>query len=587
MTTKPMRYYLVTLIRYALLICILHATLWAMMNASTLLYGVLISRLVSGLEANDNERVRMIILAFAGLGIGQSLLWLLAGRTEIAMRFRMSGVVRRNLLRMHLAMPGSVALSRSVGDTISRFRDDAYLAEDALDWTNEIIPQMIIAAGAFSVMLWIDATLTIFTVVPTVAIIVGARLAGGRLAALRRASSEATSRFTSTVGDIIASALTIQAAGASDRAVSHVAVLAASRRSTALKDRVLTQGVEGITNNASALGIGLVMLLAASRIRGDELSVSDFVLFTSWFGLVTRIAVECGNYLAQMAAARVAFDRMEVISEQAPPGMSIIDHTPLHLTGTLPSFRGCKASEESPGGAVTRPSGDQYRSAELTITTPGTTFTLPQGQTTVITGRIGAGKSTMVRALLGLTPSEDTTLLRNGVPLGDVFQPMSASTVGYVPQVPRLFSGTIRDNILLGREVDDQSLNDAARLAVLNEDIERFPKGLDTLVGARGLQVSGGQAQRIAAARALVSQPELLIVDDLSSALDVDTERALWQGLKTLPNIAILAVSHRRFVLQQADQVIVLKQSQIEATGTLDEVLAHSTEMRDLWEHSA
>lgn len=581
MTNKPMSHYLITMIRYALLICVIHATLWAVINASTLLYGLLISRLVTSLEAEDNEGAQMVVLAFAGLGIAQAVLWLLAGRTEIAMRFRMSGVVRRNLLRMLLAMPGSVALSRSVGDTISRFRDDAYLAEDALDWTDEIVPQILIAGGALSVMLWIDATLTVFTVVPTIAIIVGARLAGHRLAALRHASSEATSRFTSTVGDIIASALTIQAAGASDRAVSHVAGLAASRRSTALKDRALTQGVEGITRDASALGIGLVMLLAASRIRADQLAVSDFILFTAWFGMVTGIAVELGNYLAQMAAARVAFDRMEAISAQAPAGMSIVDHTPLHLSGPVPqmepivpSFRGGEASEEYPGEATTSSSGEEYRNAKLTIITSSASFTLPPGQTTVITGRIGAGKSSMVRALLGLAPSNNIAL-----------ESTHPITIGYVPQVPRLFSGTIRDNILLGREMEHQQLNEAAKLAVLDADLARFPDGLDTVVGARGMRVSGGQAQRIATARALVNRPDLLVVDDLSSALDVDTEQALWVGLKTLPNLTVLAVSHRRFVLQQADQVVLMKQGEIEAIGTLKSVLARSAEMRDLWEH--
>lgn len=582
MTTKPMSHYLITLIRYALLISIIHAMLWAVINASTLLYGVLISRLVSGLEASDNERVRLIVLAFAGLGIGQSLLWLLAGRAEIAMRFRMSGVVRRNLLRMLLAMPGSIALSRLVGDTISRFRDDAYLAEDALDWTNEIIPQILIATGAFSVMLWIDPTLTIFTVVPTIAIIVGARLAGGRLATLRRASSEATSRFTSTIGDIIASALTIQAAGASDRAVHHISVLAASRRSTTVKDWVLTQGVEGITSNASALGIGLVMLLAASRIRSDQLSISEFILFTSWFGLVTRTTVECGNYLAQMSAARVAFERMEAISVKAPEGMSIIDHSPLYLSGPLPdresvlsSLRKCESSGKSPDRATTATSIDRYRDSRLKITTSSGAFNLPPGQTTVITGRIGAGKTTMLRALLGLAPS-DTIAFESSNPL----------TIGYVPQVPRLFSGTIRENILLGRNIDDDHLNEVVKLSVLDDDLAQFPRGLDTVVGARGLQVSGGQAQRIAAARALVNRPELLIVDDLSSALDVTTEHTLWRGLRTVPHLTILAVSHRRFVLEQANQVVVLRQGRIEAVGTLEDVLNLSAEMRNLWKHS-
>ncbi|MCO5226427.1 MAG: ABC transporter ATP-binding protein/permease [Thermomicrobiales bacterium] len=580
MTGQPMRHYLTTLIRYAPGICFMHAFFWAVLNFSTLLYGILLSRLVSGIDAGNQESVRLLVLGFAGLGLGQAVLWLVAGRTEIAMRFRMSGVVRRNLLRILLAIPGGIALQRSVGDTISRFRDDAYLAEDAMDWTNEIVPQVLIACSALGVMLWIDASLTIFTVTPTIAIILSTRFAGKRLARLRRRSSEATSQFTSAVGDVIAVGMAIQLAGARDRAVQHIAELATARRGAALRDRALTQLVEGISRNASALGTGLVMLLAASRIRNGELTVPDFVLFTAWFGMVTTITVDLGNYLAQMAAARVAFERMEEMTTAKPASMSIVDHTPLHLTGQFPS-QIHSGGPTCPPRVGTESSRTIHPSADLHVITPTATFTLRPGEVTVVTGRIGAGKSNLVRALIGLDPTDGVHLTRNG---NRITNPVRELSLGYVPQVPRLFSGTIRENILLGRDVDDDHLREAVHLAMLDADLAQFPDGLETMVGTRGLQVSGGQAQRIAVARALVTVPELLVVDDPSSALDIETERALWQGLQKLPDLTILAVSHRRIVLQQADRVVVMKGGEIGAIGRLEDVLVESTEMRTLWE---
>ncbi|MGH9672477.1 MAG: ATP-binding cassette domain-containing protein, partial [Bryobacteraceae bacterium] len=347
----------------------------------------------------------------------------------------------------------------------------------------------------------------------------------------------------------------------------------------ALADVLLTEMIRALNAGLVYIGNGLMMALAASELRAGTFTVGDLALFIHVLPRVTNILTFIGDVIAQHRRVRVATDRMEHLLVDAPPG-AIVDPRPIDLSGPIPPFH--KVAPEGERLETLEVRGLSYIYPGSTAGIHNVSFRLSRGEFVVITGRIGSGKSTLLRVLQGLAPRHAGEILWNGRAVDDpasFFVPPHSS---YTAQAPRLFSETLRDNVLLGDPEDDR-LPRALDLAAMSPDLEALEVGLDTLVGARGVKLSGGQVQRAGAARMFVRSTDLLIFDDLSSALDVATERQLWESLFRRGQATCLVVSHRPVALRRATQVLLMSEGRIVAAGRLEELLETNAEMRHLW----
>lgn len=491
------------------------------------------------------EVLRMAVIHFA------AIMWTKAW-------VHMQTILRGNLLAAQMASGGPEAGQPvgSAGEALTHFRDDAEDVANLIDGIVDVSGGLVFSAVAGVILGLADARAAAVLVIPLIGVVLVTRAADNRIKAYRSADREATAAVTGLVGDMMAAATTVKVNGASGTMLARLESLVARRGRTAVRDRVLSESVFAFSHGAADVGFGLIFIVSAGAIASGAFSVGTLALFAAYLGWLSFLPRMIGRVIARRKQAGVSFDRMRLLVAERD-----VDNTVRPRELPLESWQhGVRPEAVRPE----RVPLERLQVIELSARYPDGTgvgpvsFDVPRGSFVVVTGPVGSGKSTLLRALLGLSWQSTVTgeVRWNGKPVEDVGAFLVPPNAAFLPQVPQLVSDSVRDNVSLG-PMDMAHIDTALELAAISDDIASMPNGADTLIGPRGLRLSGGQRQRLATARALVHRPELIVLDDLSSAVDVETELRLWENLAAA-GLTVIAVSHRAVAFERADQIIRL-----------------------------
>ena len=495
---------------------------------------------------------------------------------------RIRANLRADALRGVLAWPVSRLAETAVGDIMARVVGDVeVLGVGVREVIIETWDTVLFLLSFFVAMLLLDAPLTLLALVPVpLAMLLGwtsGRVIRRRTAAARRANSE----LTSGLQEQLAGIRTTRLLGTRDTAQARIERLANEQARANLAAAQPRAGLPAIYMALMAAGVVFVVWRGGLAVVAGAWTLGAFVTYLDLFLKFTGRGFRLPQLVNSVQAGGAAYARLAPLLAAARPAGGeprFSSFRANHLAGAAAGERAQIATTRDAGGlavslrdVVFSYGGSSARALD------GVSLDIPAGSLVAVTGPVGSGKSALAKAMLGLYP-----LTRGAVAVGGWDAAQHRNDIGYLAQEPFLFSGTVRENIAMGRAQAGLEAMRAVAIAALNEDVRAFAEGVDTQIGERGIRVSGGQRQRIALARAAASQPRLLILDDPFSAVDVGTEAHIIARLRAdfgraapvAQQATIVLCSHRLAAFAQADIVVVLEAGRVVEQGTHAALLA-------------
>ena len=461
--------------------------------------------------------------------------------------------LRTEILRTLHRLDGPGQDTIVTGQIVSRSISDLNQYHMVLANLPMLLTRVVQLALTLAVMLWMDIPLTLMSLALLPLILWEANRSRKTLYAATWVNQHATAELAEHVEQTVSGVRVVKAFGQEQREIDQLDQLGRHLYAVKMRAAKLTARFQPVLSQLPKVALVVTIIAGGMLAIRGQITIGQFVAFTAYLTSMTSMMSMLTNQYVRLQMGMSSFDRLDDVLKLAPAAKT--NETPAAGTG----LRFNNVHFSTGGNPVLN----------------GFSLTVRPGETVALVGPPGAGKTMAVQLAGGFyQPDSGSVKLLDG----------SASPAALRHKVlcvfdeAFLFSSSVRDNIAMGSHLPpdelDAAVREAARLACADEFIERLPNGYDTEVGERGLTLSGGQRQRIALARALMAKPEVLVLDDATSAIDAVTESRILGNLREeLTDVAVLTVAHRQSTVDHADQVAVVRGGAVVKCGPRDEIM--------------
>lgn len=510
----------------------------------------------------------LILISFVILAIFQGF----SNQLWQSIAYKAQHDIRMDATKSLLDMEASYFETRQTGNLMSVLSADVAQLEDIIsDSTTSIIRIFTTLITAFLILYWMSPTLCMILFGPLIMIVPMVIWFSTRVQRKYRKQRESTGGIIAILENVLSGITIVQAYNATSFESRRVENQSGNYRDQAVQAAFIRNRFIPGFHIVAGVSFGLLVSAGGWLMNSGQISVGQFVTFLLISTRMTMPLWILGMLLNQLQKGEAASRRVFAVIDLEP---SIYDKE-----GAVPL--------EEPISSISFDDVSfAYPSSEYNVLN-GINLMASSGQFIGVMGHTGAGKSTILKLIERFYEPQSGKVLINNTDINEFSIESVREKIGFVSQDPFLFYGTIGDNVSYARDVEESEIFDALELAGATEFISQLPNGLDTMVGDRGVMLSGGQRARISLARALLKDPDLLILDEASAALDAETEKriqqSLFDGSSGKKQRITIAVAHRLATIRNADQIIAMVDGAVVERGKHEELLSNENVYASQW----